>query len=103
MSTVQEIENAVRHLTPDELAAFRAWFSEFEAEMSDRQSELNGAEKLHMIEALWDELAATPDAVPVHDWQKSELDRRKANYQKNPASGSSWEDVKKRIRARYGR
>jgi hypothetical protein len=39
MSTVPEIENAVRHLTADEFAAFRAWLAEFEAEMWDRQME----------------------------------------------------------------
>ena len=25
------------------------------------------------VEDLWDDLAATPEAVPVHDWQKEEL------------------------------
>ncbi len=39
MSTVQQIEDAVRQLTPDERAAFRAWFAEFDAEEWDRQFE----------------------------------------------------------------
>jgi hypothetical protein len=39
MSTVEEIENAVRHLSPEDLAAFRAWFSEFDACLWDRQFE----------------------------------------------------------------
>ena len=39
MSTVQEIENAVRHLSAEELETFRVWFAEFEAEMWDRQLE----------------------------------------------------------------
>ena len=39
MSTVQEIENAVRHLSAEELETFRAWLAEFEAEMWDRQLE----------------------------------------------------------------
>jgi hypothetical protein len=30
------------------------------------------------VEDLWDDLAATPEAVPVHDWQKEELALRKA-------------------------
>jgi hypothetical protein len=37
MSTVHEIENAVRRLPPDDLAAFRAWFAEFDAEVWNRQ------------------------------------------------------------------
>jgi hypothetical protein len=39
MSTVQEIEQAVRALTAAELAAFRAWFADFDAEAWDRQFE----------------------------------------------------------------
>src|SRR4029453_2804776 len=39
MSTVQEIEDAVRQLTADERAAFRAWFAEFDAQEWDRQME----------------------------------------------------------------
>ena len=53
--------------------------------------------------ALFLTLAATPEAVPVHDWHKEELARRKANLIRNPASGLTWEDVKHRIRSRYGR
>ena len=64
--------------------------------------ELSLSEKLHLVEDLWDDLAATPQAVPVHDWQKEELARRKANLQNNPASGLSWEEVKRRIRQRHG-
>lgn len=65
--------------------------------------DLSPAEKLQLVEDLWDDLAGTPEAVPVHDWQKQELARRKANLLKNPASGLSWEEVKQRARARYGR
>jgi hypothetical protein len=39
MSTVEEIERAVRELPPAELAAFRDWFAEFDAEAWDRQIE----------------------------------------------------------------
>ena len=49
------------------------------------------------MEDLWDDLAVTPEAVPVHDWQKEELARRKANLINNPASGPTWEEVKRRV------
>jgi putative addiction module component (TIGR02574 family) len=65
--------------------------------------DLSPAEKLQLVEDLWDDLAATPEAIPVHDWQKEELARRKANLQNNPASELSWEEVKRRVRARHGR
>jgi putative addiction module component (TIGR02574 family) len=50
--------------------------------------DLSPSEKLQLVEDLWDDLAATPEAVPVQDWQKQELARRKANLSKHPASGS---------------
>jgi len=62
--------------------------------------DLSPSEKLQLVEDLWDDLAAAPDAVPVHDWQKEELDRRKRNLLENPASGSTWDEVKHRVRAR---
>lgn len=65
--------------------------------------DLSPAEKLQLVEDLWDDLAATPEAVPVHDWQKEELARRKGNLLKNPGSALSWEEVKRRIRSCYGR
>lgn len=65
--------------------------------------DLSPAEKLQLVEDLWDELASSPEGVPVHDWQKQELARRKANLQANPASALSWEEVKRRVRGRYGR
>jgi hypothetical protein len=39
MSTVHDIKEAVRQLSPEELAAFRAWFAEFDASAWDRQFE----------------------------------------------------------------
>jgi putative addiction module component (TIGR02574 family) len=65
--------------------------------------DLSPSEKLQLVEDLWDDLAATPEAIPIHDWQMQELARRKANLQRNPASGLEWEDVKRRLRSRYGR
>ena len=39
MSTVPEIERAIRELPPEELAKFRQWFAEFDAVLWDRQIE----------------------------------------------------------------
>ena len=43
MSTVQEIERAIQQLSAEELAAFRAWFAEFDARIWDRQLEEDAA------------------------------------------------------------
>jgi hypothetical protein len=39
MSRVEQIEAEIRRMPPDELALFRAWFAEFDAELWDRQLE----------------------------------------------------------------
>jgi len=44
MSSLQEIEAAVSALPSDDLAAFRAWFAEFDAAAWDRQFEEDVAE-----------------------------------------------------------
>ena len=51
--------------------------------------DLSAAGKLQLVEDLWDDLAASPEDVPVHEWQKQELARRKANLKSKPASGLS--------------
>jgi len=65
--------------------------------------DLSPSEKLQLVEDLWDDLTATPEAVPVHDWQKEELARRKANLMQNLASGLKWEEVRQRVRSHYAR
>lgn len=47
--------------------------------------DLGPAEKLQLVEDLWDDLAANPDDVPLHDWQREELERRTENVRQNPA------------------
>ena len=65
--------------------------------------DLSPSEKLQLVEDLWDDIAGTPEVVPVHDWQKQELARRKANLQANPGLGLTWAEVKQRVRGHHGR
>jgi hypothetical protein len=39
MNTLQDLEKAVRLLSAQDLAAFRVWFAEYDAEVWDRQLE----------------------------------------------------------------
>lgn len=65
--------------------------------------DLSPPEKLQLVEDLWDDLAAVPSEVPTHDWQRKELDKRKANLASNPNAGLTWDQTKERIRSRYER
>jgi hypothetical protein len=44
MTRVDELEQAVRKLDPEDLLRFRDWFIQFDAELGDRQLERDVAE-----------------------------------------------------------
>ena len=43
MSKIEQLEEQIQALSPDELAQFRAWFVEFDWQMWDRQLEHDAA------------------------------------------------------------
>ena len=57
------------------------------------------AEKILLVEELWDSIAVDQESFDLTDKQREELDRRIADYDSSPDDGYSWEAVKKRIRA----
>jgi len=59
--------------------------------------ELDISERIQLVEDIWDSIAVSPEAVPLTDAQRHELDRRLAAYHHDPAAGSPWESVKQRI------
>lgn len=60
--------------------------------------ELSVAKRIQMVEDIWDSIAAVPEAVPLSEDQKKELDCRLEAYHLNPDAGSSWNEVRERIR-----
>jgi len=56
------------------------------------------AERVRLVEAIWDSISAVPEALPLTEWQKQELDRRLAEFEADPDAGSSLEEVFARIR-----
>ncbi len=61
--------------------------------------QLSVAERIQLVEDIWDTIAVHPEALEISDALGEELDRRVDNYHQNPDLGSSWADVKKRILA----
>ena len=59
--------------------------------------ELPVTERLRLVELIWDSIAAVPEAVPVSDELKAELDRRLKEFETNPEAGLPWEEVRERI------
>ena len=59
--------------------------------------ELPIAERIRLVELIWDSIAAVLKEVPVSGELKAELDRRFAEFEENPEGGSPWEEVRQRI------
>ena len=59
--------------------------------------ELPIAERIRLVELIWDSIAAVPEAVPISDELKAELGRRFAEFEADPEAESLWEDVRERI------
>jgi len=57
------------------------------------------AERILLVEDIWDSIASIPEAIPLTEAQREELDRRLEAYHRNPRARSSWEGIKKRVRA----
>jgi putative addiction module component (TIGR02574 family) len=60
---------------------------------------LSAAERLRLIEDLWNSLVEDQDSLPDHRAVIAEVRARKVRFMANPSSGVPWCDVKKRIRS----
>ena len=59
---------------------------------------LPASERIRLVEAIWDSIAAAPDAIELTQLQKDELDRRLAEFEAYPESGATLEEIIARIR-----
>jgi putative addiction module component (TIGR02574 family) len=55
------------------------------------------AERIRLVEANWDSIAAAPEALELTDVEREELDRRWNAYERDPSLGSPWAEVRARI------
>lgn len=64
--------------------------------------QLSVAERIQLVEDLWDSVAADPESIPVAEAQKEEARRRLEDHRSDPDSGTSWEEVRRELYERYG-
>jgi putative addiction module component (TIGR02574 family) len=57
-------------------------------------------DRIRLVQAILDSIAAEQDYLDLTDSQKQELDRRIDDYEANPDNVLTWEDVKASIKAR---
>ena len=67
------------------------------AQLLEQINRLDPAEKIMLVEDIWDSIALQGESPPLSSKQKDELDRRLAAYEADPDSGSPWPEVKARI------
>ena len=59
------------------------------------------AERLQLVEDLWDSIALQTTDLPVPSWKIAELRRRKERFSKDPSSARTWDQVKERARSEH--
>lgn len=59
---------------------------------------LSAADRLALMQEIWDSLAADPAQLPISEAQKQILDRRLADLERNPTNVLTWDDIKARVR-----
>jgi len=58
---------------------------------------LSVAERIQLVDDIWDSIAAEASAVELSDEIRDELDRRLDDLKANPGIGHSWPEVKARL------
>ena len=62
--------------------------------------QLDVAQRIQLVEDLWDSIAANPEALPVSQWQCEELDRRQSAGEQTPVTPMAWDEALERLRQR---
>jgi putative addiction module component (TIGR02574 family) len=59
--------------------------------------QLSVAERVQIVEDIWDSIGKNPEELPLSEAEKLELDKRLESYQENPDEGIEWEALKKNL------
>ena len=62
---------------------------------------LSVSERILMVEAIWDSIPENDKKLGLSDETRQLLDDRLATHINNPNEGSSWEEVKSRIKTQF--
>lgn len=60
-------------------------------------SKLSVAERIQLVEDVWDSIAADADAFPIPDSHREELARRREAHRQDPSRVRPWEEVRRRL------
>jgi len=55
---------------------------------------LSIADRINLVEEIWDSIAEENGCFELNEAQKQELDRRLESFRVNPSRGRTWEEIK---------
>ena len=70
-------------------------------EIKQEIDKLKLAEKLLLIEDVWDSIAQSNLELPMREWQKRELDKRYKEFKAGKQDLHEWQSVHEEIRNKY--
>ena len=59
--------------------------------------DLPAAERVEVVQQIWESIAAHPETLAITEAQRAELERRWQALQRDPDAGESWEDVQRSL------
>lgn len=70
--------------------------------LRDEVMKLSTAEKIELAYELWESIPPGEEEFELTEEQIQELERRIAEHERDPGSAIPWEQVRDRLRAKYG-
>jgi putative addiction module component (TIGR02574 family) len=68
----------------------------------DSLRQLPLAEKLRVVEALWEDIAVSTEDFPLPSWLREEVEQRLAEYDSDPNTALTREEMWKQVDERRG-
>ena len=62
--------------------------------LTEEAKKLSIAERINLVEEIWDSIAEENGCFELSEAQKQELDRRLESFRANPSQGRTWEEIK---------
>jgi putative addiction module component (TIGR02574 family) len=56
--------------------------------------QLSVAERIQIVEDIWDSISTSPEDLALSETEKAELDKRLESYKQQPNEGIEWETLK---------
>jgi putative addiction module component (TIGR02574 family) len=59
--------------------------------------QLSVAERIQIVEDIWDSISTSPEDLALSETEKAELDKRLESYKQQPNEGIEWGTLKKNL------